>query len=255
MEYHYMAKIKINKDKSIGSVIYIVEGEKTEPELIKHIFSNMFDYKVVTSNKAGIKQLESKSNKYSCVYIVTAQYPQIKKIEESDDFFNSIYNQLSKQYGLDVENNAIYYIFDRDRDSNNSDTILKNFKKYRNSRDNDQEMNGLFLISYPCIEAFMCNCHNDQTKLSCGNEAKKHTKKYKIENLIEENLHFATKEFIDKYMKIINKEFDISKLDDFADSNKKIFKYEENEYVNSKAYDVLSLLIISLIIEIENDCD
>ena len=60
-------------------------------------------------------------------------------------------------------------------------------------------------------------------------------------------------------MKIINKEFDVSKLDDFADSNKEIFNYEENEYASSKAYDVLSLLIISLIdlgiIEIENDCD
>lgn len=33
-----MTKIKINKDKSIGSVIYIVEGEKTEPKFINIYF-------------------------------------------------------------------------------------------------------------------------------------------------------------------------------------------------------------------------
>ena len=164
---------------------------------------------------------------------------------------------LSIEYGLDVENNALYYIFDRDRESNSSKTIMNYFNKYHNSRDNDYEMNGLFLISYPCIESFMCNCYGDQIRLSCGKEAKKHVKKYSIESLTEENLCLATKELLRMFLKIINEKFSTAILDDFTNCNKKVFDYEENEYINKETYDTLSLFIITLIdlgiIEIEND--
>ena len=45
-----MKRIKINKNKSIGSVIYIVEGKVTEQNLIKKIFNQLLDYELYQIN-------------------------------------------------------------------------------------------------------------------------------------------------------------------------------------------------------------
>lgn len=46
-----MTQIMINNNKRIGKVIFIVEGEKTEPTLISHIFGTLFHFNVIISNK------------------------------------------------------------------------------------------------------------------------------------------------------------------------------------------------------------
>lgn len=40
--------IRLNKDKSIGRVLYIVEGGKTEPYILHHIFCKILDYQMET---------------------------------------------------------------------------------------------------------------------------------------------------------------------------------------------------------------
>ena len=251
-----MKKIKINKEKSIGSVIYIVEGEKTEPAILKHIFSKIFGYSVVSAIKNNYFSLESDKNKYSRVYIVVAEYPQINKLEESKDFFDNIYLNLTSNYNLDLENSAIFYIFDRDRKCNRPTNIKNNLKKYHNSRDNGNEMNGLFLLSYPSIEAFLCNLNQDEKCLSNGIEAKEYTSKFKIENISLNSLNISSEEFLKIYEKICLKEFQIDLLDNFQEDNIKIFNYEEKMFNKKNTYKTLSLLILSLIdlgiIELEN---
>ena len=45
-------KIKLNKDKNIGKVLFIVEGSKTEFYLLSKIFNKVFDYQYETIKRA-----------------------------------------------------------------------------------------------------------------------------------------------------------------------------------------------------------
>jgi len=47
--------VKLNKDKRIGKVLFIVEGEKTEFLILRNIFTTIFDYQLET---------EKRNNKY-----------------------------------------------------------------------------------------------------------------------------------------------------------------------------------------------
>ena len=117
-------------------------------------------------------------------------------------------------------------------------------------------MNGLFLLSYPSIEAFLCNSNQDEKCLSNGIEAKEYTSKFKIENISLNSLNISSEEFLKIYENICLKEFQIDLLDNFQEDNIKIFNYEEKMFNKKNTYKTLSLLILSLIdlgiIELEN---
>lgn len=72
----------INKDKSIGQVVYIVEGDSFEPNLLVQIYSKLLNYECIRYDKRSdeIIRLQSPINKTSRIIIVTAQYPQVKQI-------------------------------------------------------------------------------------------------------------------------------------------------------------------------------
>lgn len=244
-----MSSLIINPHKRIGSVIYVVEGEKTEPELIRHIYQNILGYNTLTVKDGEIMSLNKSDDKYSFVYVITAKHPQISLLEEKSslEYMSYIYRLLTHNYNLDVENNALYFIFDRDRQSNSKKFIKDKILKYENSRDNDNNMNGLFLLSYPCIEAFYCNARSDETRLANGKEAKRYTKPFLLQDLNKDSLLKATKEFLNIYKRIDDKNFDVALLDKFGNTNNKILNMEENYYFNHETYITLSLLILSLL--------
>ena len=39
--------LKVNKNKSIGEIVVVVEGESEEFKLLKHIFVDLFDYNYI----------------------------------------------------------------------------------------------------------------------------------------------------------------------------------------------------------------
>lgn len=86
MEYHYMTAI-INKDKRIGSVIFVVEGRKTEPRIIKNIFNKVLGYDIYqqTQDKQIIKIGNSK-DPYSKVAIIVSDKPQISRVTSFNDY-------------------------------------------------------------------------------------------------------------------------------------------------------------------------
>lgn len=242
-------KITINKNKNIGKVIYVVEGDVTEPSIIKTIFNKLLNYEVNTYKKHddSYSILNSKTNKYSKVYVIPSKNPQINQIEKSQDYF---YNILNNKFEISSENSAIYYIFDRDRNNNRPTTIKNHIAKYCNSRDNDTEMNGLFLLSYPCIEACYLNALNDKNEFSCGQNIKDYVNENEIDFSVFQKdyllIDFA-KTVIDNINKIYSDNFKIEDLDDFKKINLEIFDYEEKCFNKRKVYITLSLLIISLI--------
>ena len=46
MDYRNTMTFKLQKDKRIGQVLFIVEGEKTEPNLIYKVFSGILGYQM-----------------------------------------------------------------------------------------------------------------------------------------------------------------------------------------------------------------
>ena len=251
-------KVKINSNKRIGKIIYIVEGDVDEAELIVKIYNQLLGYSIVKYCKITNKYTEmvNSKDKYSKVYIIPSEYSAVNKLLGSTKYLDEIYHKLAIDYELDIDNAAIYYLFDRDRKNNRPADITDLMNKLGNSRDNDDfEMNGLLLLSYPSIEAFYTNANDDSVRLDSGINAKEYIKEYKTLDLNSKMLEIGAKILLSKLEHVEGKTFDHSWLDHFSDVNVDFFDYEETEFSNNKNYDTLSFIFVSFIdigiIEIE----
>lgn len=148
--------LKINKNKSIGEVVIVVEGESEEFKLLKHIFTKIFDYNYLSirRNKIIRDKFISKSNNGSSIIVANASNSNIKSILEDNDYKDKLYNLLKYKYNRSLKNVPIYILWDRYADSNKEDVVLKSLVTFKSSLDNDYDMNGLLLLSYPCVETY-----------------------------------------------------------------------------------------------------
>lgn len=251
-----MSQIKINSKKRIGEVIFVVEGRKTEPRIITDIFNKVLGFSILKVNSNNeLIYLKKEDDKYSKITIVVSKYPQIKKIKDSKDFLDDIFKVLVSN-NLDPYNSAIYFIFDRDKDSNLYIDCLDLISKLVSSRDNeDYNINGMLLLSYPCVEAIYCNINSDD-KCFCSN---KEIKKYVNENRYKNIESKCLIDYVNQFIKILNEKFSFNildiNLDNLYEFNNSILSVEEDNFYKNKYYITLSLVIISLldlgIIEIE----
>lgn len=245
-------KINLNKDKSIGKVLYIVEGPKTEKFLLWKIFADIFDYQFEAITRSHPYQIfNKKDNPYSKVFVINAAESNIKNIKKDDEFLNNLFIELIENYDFDIDNAAIYYLFDRDVESNTDPNFIKELlNTLTNSRENkDNYRQGILLLSYPSIESFTLSCFDGNSfsvKMKLGNELKQYLNinKFNHSKIDERTLQFATNNLISSLLKINNGDFDI---DYFEDLNIQIFDLEETNYSVESKYNCLSLLAISLI--------
>ena len=251
MEFQIMT-VKLNKDKSIGKVLYIVEGNHTEPFLLSKIFNKILDYQYETVLRGSTyHKYNSKINPTSQVFVINTESSNIKSIDKNNNFLNNLFAELITNYNFDVDNSAIYYIFDRDCKSNtDSNFILNSLKLLKNSRENDNFLRqGLLLLNYPSIESFtLSNFKNDSflCKIDTGDnlKAKLESDKINQSHISEETLLAATNEMLNAFSTMNIQNFDI---DNFGDTNLKIFDHEETLYLKEQVYQALSLLSISLL--------
>ncbi len=243
--------ININKNKNIGSVIYIVEGREEEPRIIREFYKTFLGYNVYQLNREDdIEMLKKENNKYSKVIIVTINKPQIKEIisDNIDKFYQEVF--INKLNGIvDTESSAIYYIFDRDDKSNTKEDIEKAMNKYNNSRESSDynSVHGLLLLSYPCIESLYLNCYKDKSSFSSSKEIKRYARENRLKKLNDKSFENAIKEMD----RIIKTKFDIqispSDLDAFEKVNIEILDKEDKIYNYYHKYVTLSLFMISLL--------
>ena len=241
--------MKLNPNKRIGKVLYLVEGDVDEVLLLCHIFSDVLHYSVVTYDKRqdSVTCLSNPNDKYSKVFIVPMKYSAISRIESSTDYIECIYNKL-KSYGLEKDECAKYLIFDRDKNSNSKQMFEHLFDIYKNSLDNDLEINGLLLVSYPCIQSFVCECFNDETRVSSSALMKKHASIYNLKDIKEEEFLIGSNNMIKTLLMMTEQfSFDVQNLDNMSVVNKTIISYQDNYFEEKGAYITLSLLFISFI--------
>lgn len=243
--------LKINKTKSIGEVVIVVEGESEEFKLLKHIFTKIFDYNYLSirRNKVMKDKFISKNNKNSSIIIANTSNSNIKSIMEDKDYKDRLYELLKSEYNRSLKSVPIYILWDRDADSNKEEIVLKSLNTFTSSLDNDYEMNGLLLLSYPCVEVYELSNFNKQlwkTNFNNSIDAKKQMKTI-IPKLIDinENTLLLAVENMHRTMK----KYGIIDYDPtyFHKENIKIFRSETEEYIKHKYFNALSLISIMLI--------
>lgn len=209
----------------------------------------------------GYHKYNSKENIMSQVFVINTEESNIKTIDKDNDFLNNLYITLFEQYDFNVDNAAIYYLFDRDYQSNTDVLFInKMISTLGNTRDNGgYDRQGLLLLSYPAIESFTLSNfepHVFEERKETGKELKQylHSRHINHQNITEESLMCAVRELWEALQKIGKLKLD---LDDFREVNKKIFDFEEKEMESNKAYRILSLLCVSLLdlglLEIEEE--
>ena len=241
--------MKLNPNRRIGKVLYLVEGDVDEVIILERIFSKVFNYSVIAYDKRldNVTYLVKPDDKFSKVFIVPMKYSAVSKIESSTDYIEYIYQRL-KKFGLEKEECARYLLFDRDEGSNSHEMLEHLFSVFKNSLDNDLEINGLLLLSYPCVQSFYCECFNDRIRLSSSSLMKMYTSKYNINNIDGVKLLNGAESMIRTILSIANKpSFDMSNLDDMQLINVDILNYQDECFATKRVYNTLSLLFISLI--------
>lgn len=241
--------MKLNPTKRIGKVLYLVEGDVDEVIILSHVFGKILNYTVVSYDKRNdnVTCLVNPKDKYSRVFIVPMKYSAVSKIESSTDYIDFIYHRL-KAFGLEKDECAKYLIFDRDNSSNTHETLIHLFKTFKNSLDNDLEINGLLLISYPCVQSFLCECFGDQTRLSSSSLMKQYTSQFKVEDIAEEELLNGVEIMMRTLFNItLQPVFNVNELDDMESINAKVLNYQDQHLVSKHVYVTLSMLFISFI--------
>ena len=255
---------KFNKDKNIGSVLYIVEGERREINLLGYIFKEILKYdEVIGIDRMGNERMKyiSKKNKNSKVFIINSEQSNIQSIANTE--FRDQQVKKLKQYDdeFNYENIPIYYIFDCDRE-NDRIAIENVINTYINAREPSEEnkydsIGGMILLSYPAIESFIIsNFEKDMYKFhERFNFNEKTLKQYIGDNKYDNHkmsIDTLSNAFLELVSSLENINANKINLDNMKDFNTTLFNYEQlvnNQYM-------ISLLLISFvdlgIIEIEN---
>lgn len=121
--------VKIIKEKSVGQVVYVVEGQEPEFTLLTDIFKNILGYKFITFNKNNELnvQLQNSKNEASKIFIVQSKSSAINMLQkwETKKYLEGVYSKLSTIEKLEKEYARYYYLFDRDYKSNKMEEIEK----------------------------------------------------------------------------------------------------------------------------------
>lgn len=250
----YMSKaIRLNKEKKIGKVLFIVEGSDDEIYILNRIFTSIFDYQYESKNRLGkYKPRNIQDNPSSSIFVINTEESNIKFIYDANGYLNNLFTELINEYNFPADKATIFYLFDRDIKSNTERNIFEDLiEKLSNSRESNEEFEkpGLLLLSYPAIESFIVSNffeNSFQLAYELGSEVKRHlhTKHWTSQRISSESLENAVREMLQAMKEIGISEFD---LDNFKQCNKRIYDYQENYYSITKTFRLLCLLCIALI--------
>lgn len=153
-------------------------------------------------------------------------------------------------YHFPVDRSAIYYIFDRDPRSNRQADVIKELLgELTNARDNEQSyVQGLLLLSYPAIEAFILSNFKDvqQLQFGLGKALKQYIYDQKVDGykrIQEKNLLIAVEQMYNSMGSLGITDYDIDSL---GKVNIEIFEAQEAIYKKQQQYNLLSLFGIVL---------
>ncbi len=243
--------MKVNKDKSIGRVLFIVEGGRNEFSLLRRIFCNVLGYEYIEKRRDEANFFNNKNISTSKVVVINTEESNISDICDENGYLDNIFELLKTKYDFPVHKAAIYYLFDRDPKSNCDLNLIKNLMSaLTNPYENENaERGGLLLLSYPSIESYNISNFIDDThtnELGLGEEAKAFigsNNVIQLNKITELTLEKACSEMI-KYLNVEGIGLDI---DNFLNTSSEVFEKEEKNYSSKSKYRLLSLLSVAFI--------
>ncbi len=241
--------MKLNKEKRIGRILFVVEGSQTEFSILKRIFSNILGYTYIEKRRNKLTYFTNGKDRYSQVAIINTKESNIKDISENEDYLDEVFETLRERYHFPVDQSAIYYLFDRDPKSNtNTELIEKYILSLANPYDNEDFKAGQ-LLSYPSVESYIVsNFKNDARNMcfSLGREIKTYIGKntdIQINKISEETIIKAADEFL-RYLSDEQIAFDI---DNFSNASHNIFNKQEIEYLSGRGFKLFSMLTLAFL--------
>ncbi len=158
---------------------------------------------------------------------------------------------MIQNYDFDVNNAAIYYLFDRDPKSNiNMELITNLIHTLTNAFENENyTRGGMLILSYPSIEAYeVSNFENKSYKLcmKLGAQVKEYindnVRRISMNKINEDSIVHAGLE-LKGYMDEAGIDLD---LDNFSNMNEKIFQNEETHLMKNDTFRLLSMMSCAL---------
>ena len=218
--------MRINKEKRIGQVLFIVEGSSTEFNYLYKIFCGLLGYSYVAKKRNTPDYYVKDSDPYSRVAVVNTRESNIRDISENPKYLDEVFDVLRERYHFPVEQSAIYYLFDRDPESNtNIELIEKYIKILANPYDNeDGEQAGQLLLS-------------KEVKNYIGKN-----KQIQLNKISDKTLIKAAYEFMN-YLTAEEITWDI---DDFAPASFAVFTKQEANYLLGGGFRLFSMLTLAL---------
>ncbi|HOV27722.1 MAG TPA: hypothetical protein PK566_15360 [Pseudobacteroides sp.] len=244
--------MRINKDKSVGRVLFIVEGARTEFTLLRRIFCDVLSYEYIEKRRNNARFFKNRNISTSKIAVINTENSNISDICDENCYLDNVFETLISEYDFPVDKAAIYYIFDRDPKSNvNTKLIRKLISQLKNAYENEGGLRGgLLLLSYPCIESYVVSNFIDDTHLiefAIGEEVKAFVAQKNTEIQYNKITEDTVKKAASEMMKYLDMEQIILEIDNMGHTNSKIFERQELKYSKSKTYKLVSLLSVALI--------
>lgn len=243
--------MKLNKDKHIGRVLFIVEGSQTEFSILRRIFCNILGYSYIEKRRNRPSYFTSTQDRFSQVAVINTRESNIRDISENETYLDDVFDVLREQYQFPVDQSAIYYLFDRDPKSNTNSALIEQYiLSLANPYDNENGYKaGQLLLSYPSIESYIISNFRDGAN-TMRFELGKDTKAYigvntdiQINKVTEETLIKAAHEFL-TYLDSETVAFDI---DEFAGASHTVFTKQEKEYLSGAGFRLFSMLTLAFL--------
>lgn len=267
-----MKKYRLNPDALIGDTLFIVEGAKTEFDIIESIFTKRLGFQIVKKVRGNDGYILKGSNPSKQVFAFNFEKNQLHKQDFNE--LNKLYSELRNVYGFNPDKAAVYLIYDRDVQCYEpygidvrNDYIMR-FTNCLSSGDKTSTSgyDALLILSYPSIESYLTSCFLNDTytvEHSLGNQLKIWNTNNKLEwrNVfkkkydLHKKCHIIDTDEMDKALlhavEEMNKailHFGVSNynIDDFYSTNIKVFDAEEAHYSKSGNFKLLSLLSVIL---------
>lgn len=279
-----MKRYRIDKNKNIGNVIFIVEGGRkktggTELRLLKKIFADVLGYEVQELRRGSEEFIGYGCNPQFRVFALNLPKNQLTQLTE--DAIDALFCRLREEFGIKPEDCPIFFIYDRDALSYKRNELRgKYVKKYTDPYGNDNGDQGQLLLSYPAVESYLLSCLCDDTfkqSYLLGQEAKADLTNLISDEGYEEktDIHIKivdlvfTKETIEAENRLLHSinemnnglttmgisEYD---LDNLAPVLLDVYDYQQQRYISENTFSLFSfvgmaLLELGVIVECDDD--
>ncbi len=243
--------MRLNKEKRIGRVLFIVEGSRMEFSLLKRIFCNLLGYSYIEKRRNRPDYFKSDKDRFSQVAVINTRESNIKDISENEAYLDDVFEVLSQQYQFPVDQSAIYYLFDRDPLSNTDANLIEQYIfLLANPYENENGYKaGQLLLSYPSVESYTISNFKNNLHLirfNLGQDAKTYVgdnTDIQLNKISDNTLIKAAEEFL-KYLSEEEIEFDI---DEFAPASHAVFTKQEAAYLQGEGFRLFSMLTLAFL--------